>query len=335
MSFPAALGLTLLSIILLLIGWYAIDIFLLAFAGILLAVFFRVLTNLVKKYFSLPDSLAVTTVLATLLISTLLLIKFSAPTINEQFVKLINEIPDAWKKLQDFLSSSLNLKYLSSLSEYFNFQPASEAKNILLQVARLFTTTFGLFGSLILFLVFGISLAYDPETYKRSFLSLVPSSYREKAKNVFEAVGETLSWWVIGRIISMSIIGALTTVGLWLLGVPLALILGLLAALLSFVPNIGPTLSLIPAALIALIQSPLLALYVILLYLLIQALESYLFTPLIERRTVQLPPALIIFTQVLMALLTGILGLALATPLLATLSVLVKKLYIDHNRPNY
>ena len=127
----------------------------------------------------------------------------------------------------------------------------------------------------------------------------------------------------------MIIIGVLTAVGLWLLGVPLALTLGLLAALLTFIPNIGPILAVVPAALLALLQSPTRALYVVLLYLGIQTVESYLLTPLMQKRTVSLPPALTIFAQVLMGILVGRIGLVLATPLTAALFVLVKMLYVE------
>lgn len=127
----------------------------------------------------------------------------------------------------------------------------------------------------------------------------------------------------------MAVIGVLTTLGLWLLGVPLALTLGILAALLEFIPNFGPILSAVPAVLLALMESPRLALWVILLYLGIQAAESYLITPLVQRRLASLPPVLVIVSQILGGVLFGFLGFALATPLLAFALVLVKRLYIE------
>jgi predicted PurR-regulated permease PerM len=128
---------------------------------------------------------------------------------------------------------------------------------------------------------------------------------------------------------SMIVVGLLTAVGLWALGMPLALTLGLLAALLTFIPNLGPTLAVVPAALLALLQSPTKSLYVILLYLVIQAVESYLLIPLVQRQAVSLPPALTITAQVLLGILVGGFGLVLATPLTAAVMVLVRMLYIE------
>ena len=127
----------------------------------------------------------------------------------------------------------------------------------------------------------------------------------------------------------MGIVGGITTGGLWLLGVPLAPALGLFAALAEFVPNVGPFLAFIPALVLALTESATRALAVLLLYLGVQGFESYVLTPLVEKRAVALPPALTITAQVLMAVLAGGLGLALATPLAAAALVLVQRLYVE------
>lgn len=121
----------------------------------------------------------------------------------------------------------------------------------------------------------------------------------------------------------------LTWAGLSLLGVPLALTLGLLAGLLNFVPNVGPVVAAFPAVLIALTQSPQQALYVFLLYLVLQSVDGYVFTPLVQKRTVELPPALTITAQVLFGVLLGGAGVVLATPLTAATLVLVRMLYVE------
>lgn len=126
----------------------------------------------------------------------------------------------------------------------------------------------------------------------------------------------------------MAIIGACTAVGLWALGVPLALTLALLAAALTFVPNFGPILAAVPAVLLGLLESPTKALYVVLLYVGVQTVESYVLTPLIQKRTVSAPPALTILAQVLLGVLVGGLGVVLATPLTAVALVLARELYV-------
>jgi len=121
----------------------------------------------------------------------------------------------------------------------------------------------------------------------------------------------------------------LTGVGLWIIGVPLPWLMGLLAAALTFIPNIGPTLAVIPPALLALLDSPRKALIVLGYYLVVQFLESYIITPLIQRRAVHVPPALLLTTQVLLGVLTGVLGIAVAAPLLVVTIVAVRMLYVE------
>ena len=121
----------------------------------------------------------------------------------------------------------------------------------------------------------------------------------------------------------------LTTASLWLIGLPVALGLGTIAAVLTFVPNIGPIISAIPAVLLGLMDGPLQAVYIAALYIAIQAVESYLITPLIQRRTVSLPPGLTLAAQVLFGSMFGGIGVALATPMTAAGLVAIKRFYVE------
>src|SRR5690606_31122882 len=112
-----------------------------------------------------------------------------------------------------------------------------------------------------------------------------------------DRLADTLWWWTIGRLASMSIIGVFTTIGLWMLNIPLPIPLGVVAAILTFVPNIGPVVAVIPPVLLAFTQGPLTALYVVIFYIVLQLLESYLITPLIQQREVHLPPVITISAQ--------------------------------------
>ena len=140
--------------------------------------------------------------------------------------------------------------------------------------------------------VLGIYLAADPELYLRGVIRLVPVGKRAGARDLLETLGHTLRWWMVGQLISMTAVGLLSYIGLRLLGVPLALILAVVAFLLTFIPFIGPLLSAIPVVLVAFSQSPTMALYTLLLYTAIQMLEGYVLTPNVQRRSVSLPPAL-------------------------------------------
>ena len=127
----------------------------------------------------------------------------------------------------------------------------------------------------------------------------------------------------------MAVVALATALGLQLLGMPLAITLGLIAGLLGFVPGIGPILATVPAALVALLQSPLQVLYVVVLYVAVQLVEGYLLTPLVQRYTVALPPVLTVVGIVLLGVLLGGLGLVLAAPLTIVVFILVKMLYIE------
>ncbi len=315
------------------IAWYTIDVLLLTFAAILLAIFLRTLHNLVRKVVYLPDSLSISLVLGIIITIFTIMTIFMTPIISEQTQNLSNDLPIAWDKLSKALSSTLNLDFTSSFYHKMNVQNLlPQGKNFIIQATNLFSTTFGIIGSIMVVIIMGIFLAYNPDAYIEGFISLIPPNKQKKAVNVIDSIGDILQGWIIGKIFSMIIVGIFTALGLWFLNIPMALTLGLLAAILTFIPNIGPIISAIPAILVAFIQSPISGIYVIVLYILIQTLESYIITPLIQEKVIALPPALVIFSQLIMGLLTGILGLSLATPLLATISVIVKKLYIQKNK---
>jgi predicted PurR-regulated permease PerM len=323
-----------LIIITFLILWYTIDVLLLTFAAILLAIFLRSLNDLIRRVVPLPNILSMSLVIGIIITFLTFMTIHMYPIISEQMQTLSQEIPRAWDKLQKFFVSALNLDSIASLYQMMNIQKfLPEGNSILLQATNIFSTTFGFIGSLLVFIVMGIYLAFDPDTYKEGFIALIPSSKQKNARDIIASTNDTLQWWLIGKIISMIIVGILTTLGLWLLNIPMALTLGLFTALLTFIPNIGPIISAIPAILIAFTQGPIPVLYVIALYTAIQSIESYLITPLIKEKTVAQPPALVIFSQLILGLLTGILGLSLATPLLVVLSTIINKSYIENNEP--
>jgi predicted PurR-regulated permease PerM len=200
--------------------------------------------------------------------------------------------------------------------------------SILTRVGGYFSSTVGALGNFFILILLAIYLASEPRFYARGLTKLFPIDARARAYEVLTEIGTTLSWWLIGKTISMLFIGLLTWIGLWILGVPLALTLGLIAGLLSFIPNFGPIFSAVPAILLAFIESPMSALYTLILFVLVQIIESNLVTPYIERQTVELPPALTVFAQLALGVIIGGVGLILATPILAFIVVIVQSVYI-------
>lgn len=158
-----------------------------------------------------------------------------------------------------------------------DFMP--DRPDVLAKVTGVFSNTLGALANFVIVIAIGIYLAADPDAYVHGFARLFPKPRRARVLEVLAAIGTTLRWWLMGKFLSMIVVGVLTAAGLWLLGIPLAVTLALIAAALTFIPNIGPILAVVPAALLALLQSPMQVVYVCLLYLGIQTFESYLLTP--------------------------------------------------------
>jgi predicted PurR-regulated permease PerM len=137
-----------------------------------------------------------------------------------------------------------------------------------------------------------------------------------------------MRWWMIGRLASMTVIGVLTSLGMWLIGMPAPIALGALAGLLSFVPNVGPIVASVPGLLLGLGEGSWMVLWALGVYIVVQLVESNAITPLVEQYAVSVPPGVMIVTQFIFAVLAGVWGMIVATPLLVVAMVLVQQLYV-------
>ena len=191
-----------------------------------------------------------------------------------------------------------------------------------------FQTSFGVLGDIYVVLFIGIFFTVSPKIYTNGLVQLVPPKGQPKAKDVLNKLGENLKKWLKGQLFAMLIVFVLTATGLAIIGVPMWLVLALIAGLLNFIPNFGPLIAMIPAVLVALLQGPTTAAIVAGLYILVQVTESNFITPQIQQKLISVPPALIIITQLFAGVLFGGWGLVLATPLLVVLMVTVQELYI-------
>jgi predicted PurR-regulated permease PerM len=187
----------------------------------------------------------------------------------------------------------------------------------------------GVLGAVVYVLFVTLFFAFSPEVYRRGVLALVPPSRRPRAEQVIDTLARTLRRWLGAQLITMAALGIASGIGLRLLGIPLAFALGLLAGLLLFVPYLGSIVSAIPALLIAVTVSPMHVLYVGLLYVGIHLAEGYLLSPLLQRRAVDTPALLVLGSQLIAGALWGILGLMFATPVVATVLVVVRMLYVE------
>ncbi|OON63898.1 AI-2E family transporter [Massilia sp. KIM] len=306
----------------------AADALLLTFACILCAVLFYKLSEIAHRRLGLNRKWALAAIVLLLLAIIGLGGWAMAPQISEQSSKLAKEIPAAVERLQGEVQNHPLLKRVAA-----ELPPPEEIVkqlgNMVPNAGLFFSGVLGAIGNVVIILFVGIYFAATPQLYTSGFVRLIPRNRRDRARQVLQELGHTLASWLLGKAASMLIVGIATSIGLSMLGVPLALILGIIAGLLDFIPYLGPIMAGVPAVLLALSISPDLALYTVLLFVGVQVVEGYLLQPLIEARAVDLPPALVIVMQLIFGTLFGLAGVALATPLAAALAVLVRMLYIE------
>ena len=309
---------------------YVVDVILLLFAAVLLAVFLRGLSELTRRYTKLSEGQSVLLVSVLLLAILVVAVLLLEPSVAEQARLLRSKLPQSAQNASAYIAQfGWGRTIIEQLPSADEVMQKIDASSVLTRVGGYFSSTVGAVTNFFIVLLLAVYLAAEPQTYINGFAKLFPKEKRPRVCEVFNAIGETLQMWLIGKAGSMMFIGVLTWIGLSIIGVPLALTLGLLAGLLSFIPNFGPILSALPAILLAFINSPVTALYVIGLYVGVQLIESNVVTPIIERETVELPPALTIISQLALAVLIGGLGLVLASPILAVIMVLVQTVYIE------
>ncbi|HEX8948229.1 MAG TPA: AI-2E family transporter [Dissulfurispiraceae bacterium] len=322
-----ALLISTMWLLLFIVVWYATEVVLLAFAGILMTIFLRTISTPIGRVLRIPDTLSVLLTLLILAGTAYLVISALIPHIMTQVHELEQKLPDAIQRLQEQIRQNpLGNELLGHVPDLGRLVSGGA---LLKEVRGVLTAAFGVIANL--FIVFFISLYFsvNPGVYLRGVLRLVPLRKRERFAEIFRALDITLRRWLLGRLAGMAIIGIFTGIGLQVIGIPLALTFGLLAFILTFIPYLGAIISAAPAVLLGLLDRPAKALYVIILYLLVHTIEAYMVGPIIEQRQVRLPPALLITSQVLLGFAAGMLGIIFATPLVAAIMVVVKILYIE------
>ena len=291
----------------------------------LVAIFFRGTSSWISRKSGVHVNICLAAIVITLAGLLFSIVFFLGPNIADQFTKLINSMPAAVEKIHGMIAHSpLGKIYSAEVAGAGKL--GSSVSSIASKAAGFFFTSVGATISLFAILVFGLYMAVDPDQYLRTIIHFVAPDDRPRARKIIDGLGYALQWWIIGQAVDMLFVGILVLVGLWLLNVPLALTLGLLAGLLDFVPVVGAIVSAVPAILIALTVSPYKAVYVAILFLGVHILDGYVLGPLIQQRTVNLPPLVMLFAIVFMGLLSGFLGVLLATPLAVVATTLVRML---------
>ncbi len=308
--------LTIGIIVCLLVAWVGRVIVMLLLAAVVVAVVLSAAVDWVTQKLKIRRGVVFALLLVTGSVVIVLTLWIRGPSIIAQFASLQTDLPQA---VHEFVAR-LNVypwgRWL--LAQWFDYTQASgNIQSALSRIGGFVLSSATLIGGLGLILFLGLYLAAEPQVYLSGIRRFVPKSDRAIFEACAVSAARVLRSWVISQIFSMMAVGAIVTVGLWALGVPLAGTLGIIAALLTFIPNVGPILSVVPAVLLAVAISPIKGILVILLFLLVHFLEGNIITPLLERQIVRLPPALTVTAQLLLAVVAGPLGVALAAPLTA------------------
>jgi predicted PurR-regulated permease PerM len=307
------------SIVGLLILWQARSILLLLFAGCIGALILTTLTAQVQAWLHLRRrGLAFSVVIGALVLLFAVSIFLRGPALVEQVGDLRIDIAVAAKELASRFQAQEWGQWV--IAHGGDSSQISRALSLTVSgVGGAVYLTASTIAGLFLVTMTSIYLAAEPDFYLGGLRRILPARNRATMEACFAAATRMLRSWLLAKAISMATIGAFVTVGLLLLRVPLAGTLGILAALLTFIPNLGPILSVIPAALLAFAVSPTRGILTVAWFCVAHFLEGNVITPLAERKIVRLPPALTLAVQLLMASLAGALGVALAAPLTAVI----------------
>lgn len=302
------------------------SVLLLVFAGVILAVMLDALTSALRHVLPGGHAPAYGAALACVALVLAVAGFFIGPQLASEIPRLIKRVPEAWDAV------------LAQLNSYAFLDPVIDkawkpfhwlASNT--RIMNLVSDTFGVLVNIFLVMFVAIYAAAAPRRYLHFGDSLLSGTKQKELASLAGELGQGLRHWMLARSASMTIVGFATGLGLWLLGVPLAFTLGLFAGVVSFVPYIGPILGLIPALLIAAVESLVLAAWVLVLFGIVQLVETMLLTPLIQQRAIALPPVVLITVQLIGGVLIGPLGVLLAAPLVLC-SLIVANWYQSRER---
>ena len=332
---------------LLLFTWYFAATLFLIFAGMLLGVALNAMTNMLGRVARLPHSLRLTIVclvLAGLLSGVIFL---GGATIAQQATALSNTIKSQLVNVKAFLEKNgVDTSYfdLGNATAATADSPtsatpaaptphnlpsagtiASSGGAIVSQTLKLLLGTVSAVGNFFIVLFLGLAFAVQPSVYHNGLLFMAPAKHRARATVIVDRIGWTLERWLIAQILTMAAVFLVTWIGLEIIGIQSSFILGIQAGLLAFIPTVGAILGGLIVVLASLASGWVAAASAFVLFLGVHALESYVLTPIIQRQALDIPPATLFAFQILLGVVFGIWGLALALPLMA-----IAKVMIDH-----
>lgn len=306
------------------IAWQLRSVLLLLFGAILVATIVRAGATPLQKHLHVPERPA--TILSFLLIAAVIGASgwLLSTQLTQQTQALAKTLPNSIANLDRSLASI----GLNHPIDAFLAQLQSRGGSLVARFAQFASWASEALASFLIVVSGGVFLATQPSLYRAGIIKLVPSDRRALVSEALDDCEHALRLWLKGQLIAMLVIGAMTAAGLWLLGIPSWLVLGIIAGFFEFIPFAGPILSAVPAVLIALLHSPELALWTALMYFVVQHAESYLIQPIIQQVAVEIPAVVLLFSLLAFATLFGPIGILFAAPMTVVTYVLVKRLYV-------
>lgn len=304
--------------------WQLRVLLLMLFGAVVVATIFRAVADMLCRIVRLPAGIA-TALSVLIVLGTLgVLISVFGAHVAQQLETLRETLPAAWAEIEQRIGDFGLSEQLDRLVATITTPGGGSLSGF----GRTLISIGSGIADFIVVIFAGIYLATQPNFYRVGMIKLVPPSRRKIAAEAMLESERALRLWLKGQAVAMLVVGLLTGFGLWLLGMPSFLVLGLMAGVLEFIPFAGPIIAAVPAVLLALAAGPEMTFWVILLYLAVQQFEGNVLTPLVQQYAVDLPGAVLLFSLIGFGTLFGTLGIILAAPLAVVTMVLVKRLYV-------
>ncbi len=338
MNFGSWIGLIVFFISLYVL-WQIKQLLLLLFTAIVLATSLNILVKNFQKR-GMQRGLAVFLSMSFLILVAIGCIWVVIPPFIDQFQALGRLVPQGIEKLNtwlDLLSESLDPRIINILpdTEGLNRQLQPFIQQFLGGGLTIFYNSLGVLVSILLLFAITLMLLADPVSYRQGFMRLFPAFYRRRVDEIMDLCGEGLEGWLVGILFNMVVIALLSFICLLILGIPLALSQAMLAGVMTFIPNLGPTVSVLSPMAIALIEAPWKAFAVLILYIIIQQVESNILTPIVMAQQVSLLPAITLLSQLFFATFFGFLGLLLSLPLTVVGQIWFKEVIVKDVLDNW
>jgi predicted PurR-regulated permease PerM len=300
--------------------WYLFDVILIIMGALLISELLDLGATPSRRWLGLPQNVS-------LALSGLVILAVFGGGAYLFGTRMAAELQDVIQRASSGQNSIVNAIQGSDIGKLL-LSHMPNSGEFISNLPSVFTGSAGFLAGVIVTIIAGVFLAAQPDLYKSGLVQLFPPRQHRRAKETIDDVASALRLWLRGQLIQMAIIGVLSTLAVWLIGLPSPLAFGVIAAIAEFIPYLGPIIAAVPAVLVAATQGFDAVIWTVVAYTLIHQVEGHLVMPFIQRRMVYIPPAVFLLAIAAIGSLFGLLAITLASPMTVVLFVLIKKLYV-------